>query len=190
MKRLLFLSVLGFLLFCGKLSAQTFYQLKYTDLDGNSITGLMYYVDGQASNLRLSFQVDGDSYYSSHDYLTEKSDEGEEDSYMIMACEDDDTPILIWLWDESETESMQLVPYICFDEDDEPEDWIRAESFFEVPLRELTRDYLENFFGDDDDELFEAICAAHEENIESEREIIRGLGDGIDIFRVDRKSVV
>lgn len=79
MKRLLFLSVLVFLLFCGKLSAQTFYQLKYTDLDGNSITGLMYYVDGQASNLRLSFQVDGDSYYSSHDYLTEKSDEGEEE---------------------------------------------------------------------------------------------------------------
>lgn len=184
MKRLLFLSVLGLLLFCGKLSAQTFYQLKYKDLDGNSITGLMYYVDGQASNLRLSFEIDGDSYYSSHDYLTEKSDEGEEDSYMVMASEDDDTPILIWLWDESETEAMQLVPYICFDEDDEPEDWVRAESFFEVPLRELTRDYLENFFGDDDDELFEAICVAHEENIESEREIIRGLGDGIDIFRV------
>lgn len=184
MKRFLFISVLGLLLISGKLSAQTFYQLKYADKDGNSITGLMYYVDGQVSNLRLSFEVDGESYYSSHDYVTEKSDEGAEDSYMVMASEDDDTPILIWLWDENETEARQLVPYISFDEDDEVEDWIRAESFFEVPLRELTRDYLELFFGDDEDDLFEAICAAHDENIESEREIIKGLGDGIDIFRV------
>lgn len=151
------------------IAAQTFYELIYNDLNGKEAHGLMFYVDDQNCHLRLWNYVGKEHTLNAYDYITAKADENDEANYTIMASDSDNSPILIWLWDEDESEERQLVPYISFDEDDEPEDWVRAESFVEIPLTLLKPSYLNQFYTDEED-FYKQVCEAHYEALQSERE--------------------
>lgn len=152
------------------ISAQMFYELIYDDQQGKEAHGLMFYVDDANCHLRLWTYVNGEHILNAYDYITEKADEDADTNYTIMASDSDNTPILIWLWDENETEEQQLVPYISFDEDDDPEDWVRAKAFAEVPLTALTPKYLNQFYTDEE-EFYKQVCEAHAEAVQSEREV-------------------
>ncbi len=151
------------------LASQTFYELIYNDQNGKEAHGLMFYVDDQNCHLRLWNYAGSEHTLNAYDYITAKADENDEANYTIMASDSDNSPILIWLWDEDESEERQLVPYISFDEDDEPEDWVRAESFVEIPLTLLKPSYLNQFYTDEED-FYKQVCEAHFEALQSERE--------------------
>lgn len=158
-----------FLIISQSMAAQTFYELIYNDQNGKEAHGLMFYVDDQNCHLRLWSYEGKEHLLNAYDYITAKADENDETNYTIMASDSDNSPILIWLWDEDESEERQLVPYISFDEDDELEDWVRAESFVEIPLTLLKPSYLNQFYTDQED-FYKQVCEAHYEALQSERE--------------------
>lgn len=165
---LLFVIATGFL---GRLSAQTFYEITYTDTQGYENYGLMLYYDEEDCMLNLLCQTSEDDEYihRSLSYISVNSDDDEEIPHLIMACEDDETPIFIWIWDKDESEEDQLIPYIAMDEDDDVDDWIRATSCLEVDLRELTPDYLAQFL-DTESKIYKQVCRAHRDALAADEE--------------------
>lgn len=186
------LLVLLLLTSCGSgLMAQTFYEVQYTDKQGYENYGFMLYTDEEDCALYLRRHTkDGDDFsFRQLDYVSESNDKekGEEDDYLIMACEEDNTPIFIWLWDKEESEEQQLVPYVTLDEDEEPEDWMRAKSFVELDLQALTPEYLAQYL-DPESDLSKQITEARNETLEADRTAdaerqaaIANLGDGTGI---------
>lgn len=175
-----------------ELSAQTFYEVQYTDKQGYENYGLMLYTDEEDCTLYLRrHTTDGNNFsFRTLEYVSASNDkeEEEEDDYLIMACEDDDTPIFIWLWDKDESEKQQLVPYVSMNEDDDPEDWIRANDFQELSLSMLTPEYLSQYI-DTKSDLFKQISQANRETLEAEKTAeaenqaaINNLGDGSGIY--------
>ncbi|ADV42710.1 caspase family protein [Bacteroides helcogenes] len=172
----------------GGLMAQTFYEVQYTDKQGYDNYGLMLYTDEENCTLYLRrHTTDGNDFtFRQLAYVSESNDKDEED-YLVMACEEDNTPIFIWLWDKEESEEQQLVPYVTLDEDEEPEDWLRAKSFVEAGLQALAPEYLEQFI-DPASDLFKQIIEARNEAMEGEKTAdterqaaIANLGDGTGI---------
>lgn len=178
---------------CGSgLMAQTFYEVQYADKQGYDNYGLMLYTNEEDCTLYLRRHTTEGSNFSFRelDYVSERNDKekGEEDDYQIMVCEEDNTPIFIWLWDKEESEEQQRVPYVALDEDEEPEDWIRAKSFVELDLRALTPDYLAQYL-DPKGDLSRQITEARNETLaadevaSAERQVaIANLGDGTGIY--------
>lgn len=190
-QRLLFVILL---LSCcgGGLMAQTFYEVQYTDKQGYDNYGLMLYTDEEDCTLYLRrHTTEGKDFsFRELDYVSERNDEekDEEVEYQIMVCEEDNTPIFIWIWDKEESEEQQLIPYVTLDEDDDPEDWIRANSFVEVDLRELTPGYLKQYL-DPKAGLYRQITKARKEVLAADKaanaerqSAIANLGDGTGIF--------
>lgn len=177
---------------CGSgLIAQTFYEIQYTDKQGYENYGLMLYTNEEDCTLYLRrHTAEGDNFsFRQLAYVSESNDKekGEEDDFLIMACEEDNTPILIWLWDKEESQEQQLVPYVTLDEDEEPENWLRAKSFVELDLQALTPEYLAQYL-DPDSDLSKQITEARNETLEAERAAgtekqtaIANLGDGTGI---------
>lgn len=171
--------------------AQTFYEIQYTDKQGYENYGLMFYTDEEDCTLYLRrHTAEGDNFsFRQLAYVSESNDKekGEEDDFLIMACEEDNTPILIWLWDKEESQEQQLVPYVTLDEDEEPENWLRAKSFVELDLQALTPEYLAQYL-DPDSDFSKQITEARNETLETEKAAdaekqtaIANLGDGTGI---------
>lgn len=165
-----------------RLSAQTYYEVKYTDKQGYQNEGLMLYYDDEDCTLYLRRHKTNGSNFSFHvwKYVAATPEDEEKDSkkkkddeddmdYVIMVCEEDDTPSFIWLPDEDDPETLQALPYISMSEDEEVDDWIQAKSFREVTLRQLSPEYLQRYINRNSD-LFRQITQARREALGEDRQ--------------------
>lgn len=152
-------------------SAQTFYEIIYTDNEEYENYGLMVYYNENDCTLNLRrHTANGDDFsFRTLSYSAEHVEEEGETPFLVMVSGEDDTPSFIWMWDEDLSEEEQLIPYIELDENDDAEDWIRATSCVEVDIRQLTPEYIEQYLNPNS-ELYKQICAAHAEVMQSDEE--------------------
>jgi len=163
--------------------AQTFYEIEYTDRQGYTNHGLFIYFDEEDCTviMRRHTPEGGDLSIEQWEYQSVKDDADGLDC-LAMACEADHTPLFVWIWGQDESEEKQAIPYVVLDENDDPEEWIRATQFYEADLNSLTPDYLELFL-DPECELYEQMVAVYNERVAS-------LDDGKDVYEVVSNAVL
>lgn len=175
-----------FFLTCGvwkPASAQTFYEIVFTDREQYENYALMIYYDEEDCTLNLRrHTADGDDFsFRTLKYICQRTQEEGDIPFTVMASGEDGTPSFIWIWDEEQSEEQQLIPYVELDENDTADDWIRATSCTELDLRQLTPDYLKQYL-DPESELFQQVAQAHAEVLKNEDEAwqqaIAQLGNG------------
>lgn len=164
------------------IKAQTFYEIEYTDKEDCLNRGLfIYYDEEDCTVIMRHHDADGDvASIDQWEYQSVK-DNADGVNYMIMACEEDGTPLFTWIWDKNETEEQQEIPYVVLDENDDTDEWIRASLFFEDNINYLTPEYLELFL-DPECELYQQMTAAYQEHI-------AGLDDGKDVYGIISQAV-
>lgn len=163
--------------------AQTFYEIEYTDRQGYTNRGLFIYFDEEDCTVIMRrHKPDGGNLSIEQWNYQSVKDDIEGIDCLIMACEDDDTPLFLWIWDKNETEEQQAIPYVVLDEDDDPDEWVRASLFYEDNLNYLTPEYLELFL-DPECELYGQMVAAYNERVAN-------LDDGEDVYNVVSNAVL
>lgn len=159
--------------------AQTFYEIEYTDKQGYVNRGLMIYYDEEDCQVVMRRHTsDGkDLTISQLKYESVKEDADGTD-YLVMACEEDNTPLFIWIWDKSEE---QDIPYVALNENDDTDKWVRASHFSEDKLIDLSPEYLQLFL-DPECELYKSMEEAY-------GEIVNNLDDGTAVYQTIYNAV-
>ncbi len=136
--------------------AQTFYEVSFViPGDTSEYVGLMIYTDDQHCKLRLVGEVElANNEYFEANYICSIDEKKSNDDVgaMIYLPEDDENmPTFIWTWEESDQSDMSEVPIVAFDIDDE-DSWFEALAFQEIQLSEMDKEYIEQFYNDDEPE--------------------------------------
>ena len=180
------------------LSAQTFYEIIFTDRQQYENYALMVYYDEENCTLNLRrHTADGDNFsFRTLNYLCQRTEEEGETPFTVMASDEDGTPTFIWIWDDEQSEEQQLIPYIELDENDSADDWIRASSCIEVEIRQLTPEYIGQYL-DTESELYRQVAEAYAEvmkldaeEAERQRQAIAQLGNGDAVAEVVTEQVL
>ncbi len=136
--------------------AQTFYEVSFViPGDTSEYLGLMIYTDDQHCKLRLVSEEElaNNEYYEANYIcsIDEKKSEDDVGAMIYMPEDDENMPTFIWAWEKSDQSDMSEVPIVAFDIDDE-DSWFDALSFHEIQLSEMDKDYIEQFYNDDEPE--------------------------------------
>ena len=149
---------LGILLLLAALTtqAQTFYEMTFTtpnDKD-NQYVGLFIYTDDEHCKMRLvdSEALEQNSYYEANYTCHVEDKEGADDiGVMYYVPDDDDLPILVWVWEKDDLSDMNEAPYLAYDMND-PDSWIETKSFTEISLQDMDEEYIAQFYGQNEPE--------------------------------------
>lgn len=154
MNRIYLLTILCLFLFL-PMSAQTFYEVNYTDPDDDDeYIGLMIYYDDQHCKVRFINEemLNNNDVAESNYVQVIEGKEGKDDvGIMVYAPEKKDFPILVWLWEEDDASDINEKPYCTFNPDD-PETYFEVTHFEEITLNDMDQEYVEQFFGEDEEE--------------------------------------
>lgn len=174
MKRNRFLIILSFcalLFFSLPAFAQTYYEFAYKDKAGKQCYGFMIYEDDDDIIMRV-VEADKDNNVTASEDLKYKSEHGTEDGQKYTALvptkEQKNAPYIVFFWGKQK--DKDLIPMICFDLNKE-DDFKDPDSFTEVGLADITKEYLQQFY-DDDDPTYKSIMAAKNKVI-SQREVLK-----------------
>lgn len=136
--------------------AQTFYELTFK-LPGepdNQYIGLLIYTDDEHCKMRL---VDNEMLEQNQcmmaDYTCQVEEkEGADDiGVMYYIPDQEEMPMLMWVWNEGDLSDMNEAPYLGYDLDD-PDSWIQTDRFVEISLADMDEDYIAQFYGKDEPE--------------------------------------
>lgn len=137
--------------------AQTFYELRF-NYAGETFTGLMIYNSDEDCSLRL---VSNDmlqhnevveSYYV-QSYQSMKNTGSANFMMYIPVTEEGEynegMPAFYWAWTKNDASDINQVPYVFFDDDDEP---FEGEYFAEIALDDMDEEYIAQFYSEDEPE--------------------------------------
>lgn len=137
------------------MSAQTFYEVKYTDPDDDEVyVGLMIYYDDQNCKVRFvndEMLSNDDVAESNYVQVIEGKKEKDDVGIMVYAPKDEGFPVLVWLWEEDDASDINEKPYLTFQPDD-PETYFEVTHFEEITLNDMNQQYVEQFFGEEEEE--------------------------------------
>jgi len=136
--------------------AQTFYELTFK-LPGepdNQYIGLLIYTDDEHCKMRL---VDNEMLEKNGCYMADytchvEEKEGDDDfGVMYYIPDQEEMPILMWVWEKGDLSDVNPAPYLGFDLED-TDSWIQTESFVEISLADMDEEYIAQFYGKDEPE--------------------------------------
>lgn len=136
--------------------AQTFYEMTFVtpnDKD-NQYVGLFIYTDDEHCKMRLvdNEALENNGCYEANYTCHVEDKEGDDDiGVMYYVPDNDDLPILIWVWKEDDLSDMNEAPYLAYDMND-PDSWIETRSFVEITLNDMDEEYIAQFYGSDEPE--------------------------------------
>ena len=133
-----------FLLLCLALSsqAQTFYEVNYTDSDGEEYLGLMIYYDDENCKMRLitaSSMEEGVVFESQYVNLVEEKEDEEDVGMMAYYPLEKKFPIFVWFWQNEDASDMSEKPYFTYNIK-KVKQYIETEYFREISLGDMTED--------------------------------------------------
>lgn len=145
-----------FLLLCLALSsqAQTFYEVNYTDSDGEEYLGLMIYYDDENCKMRLitaSSMEEGVVFESQYVNLVEEKEDEEDVGMMAYYPLEKKFPIFVWFWQNEDASDMSEKPYFTYNIK-KVKQYIETEYFREISLGDMTEDYVAQFYGENEPE--------------------------------------
>lgn len=148
---------------------QTFYELTFkSPSTGDDFVGLLIYTDDEHNKMRL---VDNDALSKNSCYMANytckiEEKEGRDDvGVMYLKPDDDDMPVLIWVWEKDDQSDINETPYLAFDLDD-TDSWIEATTFQEISLSDMDEEYISQFYGKSEPEysmMLRGIETVHEQ---------------------------
>lgn len=155
---LLLLSI--FLLFHAvKVSAQNFYEIKFSDQQGNQYTGFMVYMSESESYVRMAYYNNGQYRVVNVDYTAKTGSLDDGTHYFVMygsnpkfitdynRGESYNPDCFVWLW--SNTTDYGL-PYVSDDPNFTEESFKQVDSYIELDPHSFTSEYLNQFYATDE----------------------------------------
>lgn len=138
-----------------KVSAQTFYEINFTDpSDNEEYVGLMIYYNEENCKLRLitEEQLARDE-VSESVYASVMADKENKDDVGVMFYmpEEESFPLFVWAWEQPDASDISEVPMVTFDVENE-DSWFEADYFEEISLLDMDEEYVSQFFGPDEKE--------------------------------------
>ncbi len=165
-------------------NAQTFYELTFklpSDPD-NQYVGLLIYTDDEHCKMRL---VDDEMLKKNEcimaDYTCHiEEKEGADDiGVMYYTPDQEDMPVLMWMWEKGDLSDMNEAPYLAFDLEDS-DSWIQTQSFVEISLADMDEEYIAQFYGKDEPEyqmMLQGIQTIQEQSSVDIQDIASAEGD-------------
>jgi len=145
-----------FVLLCLTLSvqAQTFYEVNYTDSDGEEFLGLMIYYDDENCKMRLissSSMEEGLVFESQYVNMVEEKESEEDVGMMTYYPIEKKFPIFVWFWQEDDASDLSEKPYVTYNIK-KIKEYTETEYFREISLGDMTEDYIAQFYGENEPE--------------------------------------
>ena len=138
-----------------KISGQTFYEVRFTEPKHHEeYLGLFIYYNEDSCKARFVTKklLREDEVIESNYYNRTEYDSKEKMWSMVYLSEDMDEyeiPLFYWQWKKKDASDMNESPWMTFDLDDDDDDsFFQADYFVEKPLRDMTEEYLDMFYGD------------------------------------------
>ena len=136
--------------------AQTFYELtfKLPNEPDNQYIGLLIYTDDEHCKMRL---VDNEMlekngcYEADYTCHVEEKEGADDIGVMYYIPDQEEMPILMWMWSKGDLSDMNEAPYLGFDLEDS-DSWIQTESFEEISLADMDEEYIAQFYGENEPE--------------------------------------
>ena len=162
---------------------QTFYELTFkSPSTGDDFVGLLIYTDDEHNKMRL---VDDEALSKNSCYMANytckvEEKEGRDDvGVMYLEPDDDDMPVLIWVWEKDDQSDMNETPYLAFDLDD-TDSWIEATTFQEISLSDMDEEYISQFYGKAEPEykmMLRGIETVHEQGAFDDTYVAPSIGN-------------
>ncbi len=136
--------------------AQTFYEVRYKDTDGDEFIGLLIHYNENNCKMRMiaTQGTDESVYESAYTQAAAGKDDEEDVGVLVYAPEDDKNgfPYFLWTWSEDDASDVTEVPYVVYDMDSSSDKWVKAQYFEEVALADMDEEYVSQFYGAEEPE--------------------------------------
>ena len=145
-----------FVLLCLVVSsqAQTFYEVNYTDNDGEEFLGLMIYYDDENCKMRLissTSMEEGLVFESQYVNMVEDKEDEEDVGMMAYYPLEKKFPIFVWFWQEDDANDISEKPYVTYNIK-KIKQYTETEYFREISLGDMSEDYISQFYGENEPE--------------------------------------
>lgn len=139
----------------GRVFSQTFYELKFSDKEGNMYTGFMVYVSESESYMRMAYYSDNQYRVVNVSYDAKTGTLEDGTHYFVMygsnptyitdynRGESYNPDCFVWLW--SDTQDYGL-PYVTDDPNFAEESFKQVDSYTELDPHNFTAEYLNQFY--------------------------------------------
>lgn len=135
--------------------AQTFYEVTFKDPDTKEkYIGLFIYNDDEDCKVRfVTDKMLSEDMVAECNYTSQTADKESRNDVGVMAFapDKDNYPIFLWIWEKSDASDINEKPYITYDINDE-NSYFEAESFDEITLADMTKEYVSQFFSESEPE--------------------------------------
>lgn len=134
--------------------AQTFYEVNYTDNDGEEFLGLMIYYDDENCKMRLissSSMEEGLVFESQYVNMVEDKEDEEDVGMMAYYPLEKKFPIFVWFWQEDDASDITEKPYVTYNIK-KIKQYTETEYFREISLGDMSEDYISQFYGENEPE--------------------------------------
>lgn len=143
------------LLITASASAQTFYEVTYTDPDDNEkYIGLMIYYGENNCSIRFinnEMLEQNNVAASTYSQVFSAKESSDDVGIMAYAPQEDEFPTFVWMWTEDDASDINEVPFVTFDVNS-TEAYFKADAFQEISLEDMDEEYISQFYGEDEEE--------------------------------------
>lgn len=137
--------------------AQSLYEMKFSDSDGNTYLGFLVYHNEQESYMRVAYNSNGAYRVVNINYIGTSGTENGRQYFVLTGLnptfitesggETYSPDVFVWLWNEDGTVDL---PYTTDDPEFKPESFKQVDSYYELDIKTLTEEYLHQFYSTDE----------------------------------------